>query len=516
MTDMAWVGTSRDAASANARYRSVEAVVDETGPETGGEPSAVGRMPELGRRLRMLDAGAVIAAVVLAWTFDGDGVAIAARVVLGAVTVAATVLAIAANGLYRARACAVRSVELVGLARAAAIGALSAVVAGRLIGLTVVATSLAAAAVTFLALASARGGFVAWLRRARTQGRYSRSIVVVGAAVEAERLVWLLRQHPELGLRPVGVVGEDAEQGTIDGVPWLGGIDTVLNTLALVGANGVVIASSELDAGDLNATVRTLLAAGVHVQLSGGLWGIDHQRLRPVPLAHEPFVYVEPAGLRTGQRVCKRVLDVTASAALLVLAAPVLLVAMLAVRLQDGGPAIFRQIRIGKDGEPFTLFKLRTMVPDAEQQLVDVTSVNQRAGGPLFKATNDPRRTRVGRILETTSLDELPQLVNVLRGDMSLVGPRPALPHEVAEFDDELLGRHRVQPGITGLWQVEARDKPDFEIYRRLDLFYVENWSIGLDLAIMFSTVCGVLGRVVPHPEPELPEPELDLTESVA
>ena len=166
-------------------------------------------------------------------------------------------------------------------------------------------------------------------------------------------------------------------------------------------------------------------------------------------------------------------------------------------------PAIFRQVRVGKDGQPFTLFKLRTMVPDAEQQLVDVTSVNQRAGGPLFKAKRDPRRTRVGRILEMTSLDELPQLLNVLRGDMSLVGPRPALPHEVAQFDDELLGRHRVQPGITGLWQVEARDKPDFEIYRRLDLFYVENWSIGLDLAIMFSTVCSVLGRVVPHADPD-------------
>ena len=260
--------------------------------------------------------------------------------------------------------------------------------------------------------------------------------------------------------------------------------------------------------------VRALLDAGVHVQLSNGLWGIDHHRLRPVPLAHEPFVYVEPATLRRGQQVCKRALDVTVSGVLLVLSAPVLLVAMLAVRLQDGGPAIFRQVRVGKDGEPFTLFKLRTMVPDAEQQLVDVTSVNQRAGGPLFKATSDPRRTRVGRILETTSLDELPQLLNVLRGDMSLVGPRPALPHEVAQFDDELLGRHRVQPGITGLWQVEARDKPDFEIYRRLDLFYVENWSIGLDLAIMFSTVCSVLGRVVPHSETRAPaETEIDLTD---
>lgn len=515
MTDMAWVGTPRDLAYGDESVRGLDAVVGHGTPETDPAPPP-GRVPELGRRLRMLDLVAVTAAVLLAWTFDGDGVAVPARILLGSVTVVSTLVAIAAHGLYRARACAVRSVELVGLARATVIGALVTVVAGRCIGLTVVATALGATVVTFLALAAVRGGFVAWLRRARTQGRYSRSIVVVGAAEEAERLVWLLRRHPELGLRPVGVVGEDAEHGTLDGVPRLGGIDTIVATLALVGANGVVIAPGDLDAGDLNATVRSLLAAGIHVQLSNGLWGIDHHRLRPVPLAHEPFVYVEPASLRRGQQVCKRVLDVTVSAGLLVLSAPVLLAAMLAVRLQDGGAAIFRQVRVGKDGETFTLFKLRTMVPNAEQQLVDVTSVNQRAGGPLFKATSDPRRTRVGRLLEKTSLDELPQLLNVLRGDMSLVGPRPALPHEVEQFDEELLGRHRVQPGITGLWQVEARDKPDFEIYRRLDLFYVENWSIGLDLAIMFSTVCSVLGRVVPHPEPAPAATEIDLTQSVA
>jgi len=512
MTDTAWVGPSRELGLAGG------VPVREVEPDTAARPAAsdAGAAPALGRRLRVLDLIAVFSAVLVAWTVDGDSVVVAARVLLGAVTVAVTVCAIETRGLYRARACAVRSVELVGLARAAAIGALACVVVGRLLGLTVGATALNAGALTFLALAAARGGFVAWLRRARAEGRFSRSIVVIGGAAEAERLVWLLRRHPELGLRPVGLVGEHGSQGAIDGVPWLGGIDTVVKTLALVGANGVMIASGDVDAGELNAMVRTLLAAGVHVQLSNGLWGIDHQRLRPVPLAHEPFVYVEPATLRRGQQLCKRALDVTVSGTLLVLASPVLLVAMLAVRLQDGGAAIFRQIRVGKDGRPFTLYKLRTMVPNAEQQLVDVTSVNQRAGGPLFKATNDPRRTRVGRILETTSLDELPQLVNVLRGDMSLVGPRPALPHEVAEFDDELLSRHRVQPGITGLWQVEARDKPDFEIYRRLDLFYVDNWSIGIDLAIMFSTVCSVLGRLVPHSHPESPPPAVDITESVA
>ena len=182
---------------------------------------------------------------------------------------------------------------------------------------------------------------------------------------------------------------------------------------------------------------------------------------------------------------------------LLVLASPILTVAALAVRLQDGGPSIFRQVRVGRDGREFTLLKLRTMVPDADSRLVDLTTANQRAGGPLFKVTVDPRRTRVGAFLERTSIDELPQLINVLRGDMSVVGPRPALPHEVAEFDPEFQARHLVRPGITGLWQAEAREKPDFEVYRRLDLFYVENWSIGLDLAICFATVTSVARRTV-------------------
>ena len=137
------------------------------------------------------------------------------------------------------------------------------------------------------------------------------------------------------------------------------------------------------------------------------------------------------------------------------------------------------------------------MVADAEARLVDLTFANERQDGPLFKLTQDPRRTKVGRILERTSLDELPQLFNVLRGDMSLVGPRPALPHEVAQFDEELRGPPRVLPGITGLWQVEGRENPAFDVYRRLDLFYVENWSVGFDLAILMATLQSVLLRFV-------------------
>ena len=163
---------------------------------------------------------------------------------------------------------------------------------------------------------------------------------------------------------------------------------------------------------------------------------------------------------------------------------------------RDGGPAIFRQTRVGLDGKPFTVLKLRTMVVDAEARLAEVMSQNERIA-PLFKMENDPRFTRLGRFMDATSLNELPQLWNVLRGQMSLVGPRPALEHEVANFNDRLLLRHRVKPGITGLWQVESRDAPSFADYERCDVFYVENWSVRLDLMIIFQTLIEVGRRAV-------------------
>jgi lipopolysaccharide/colanic/teichoic acid biosynthesis glycosyltransferase len=182
-------------------------------------------------------------------------------------------------------------------------------------------------------------------------------------------------------------------------------------------------------------------------------------------------------------------MDLTLAGVVLALAAPFLAIAALAIKLGDGGPVLFRQQRVGRDGKAFWILKLRTMSPDAEDRLAELTADNERVGGPLFKLTDDPRRTRVGRVLERFSIDELPQLWNVLRGDMSLVGPRPALPSEVEQFDTDLLIRLSVPPGVTGLWQVEARDNPSFYAYRRLDMFYVENWSVLLDFSILLGTL---------------------------
>lgn len=192
--------------------------------------------------------------------------------------------------------------------------------------------------------------------------------------------------------------------------------------------------------------------------------------------------------------VAKRLIDITLATALLILVIPLLLLAAVAVKAQDRGPVLFRQQRVGKDGKWFTLYKVRTMVPHAEHLVHGLRSQNRREG-PLFKVVDDPRVTPIGRFLRATSIDELPQLVNVLRGDMSLVGPRPALPEEVAQFDEVLLSRLHVLPGLTGLWQVEARDNPSFESYRHYDLHYIEHWSLALDAMILFLTVGAIVRR---------------------
>jgi lipopolysaccharide/colanic/teichoic acid biosynthesis glycosyltransferase len=193
----------------------------------------------------------------------------------------------------------------------------------------------------------------------------------------------------------------------------------------------------------------------------------------------------------------KRGIDIVAAAVLIPLSAPVLLVAAVFIRLEDRGPVLYRHAVIGRYGVHTEVLKLRTMVPNAAQLLDRIEAMNERKGGPLFKASNDPRVTRIGHFLRATSIDELPQLWDVLTGRMSLVGPRFAVPKEAAQFDEELQRRTAMRPGITGLWQTEARDNPSFSAYRRLDLLYIDNWSLGLDLAILANTAHAVSVRAV-------------------
>jgi exopolysaccharide biosynthesis polyprenyl glycosylphosphotransferase len=401
-----------------------------------------------------------------------------------------------ALGLYRARVCSLRSIEHTRMARAAVVLAMAGLAAVALLhGLVTNKEVFVAAAVALTLSVLTRAGYRNWLAGRRRDGDFLRPVVLVGCGEGSVEINSLLECHPELGYSPLGVIG-DPEIAERFGQRWCGSLDEVAEALEAAGATGALVCTTALDPEELNRVVQDLLNAGAHVQLSTGLRGVDIQRLRPLPLAHEPFFYVEPVRLARWQLVLKRALDLVIAGAVLLVTAPVIGLAALGIKLEDGGPIFFRQVRVGRDGQRFVLYKLRTMRVGAESELLALRERNVR-DGPLLKIPDDPRVRTLGRLLRATSIDELPQLWNVLNGTMSLVGPRPALPDEVAQFDEELRAREAVAPGITGLWQVEARDNPSFLAYRRFDLFYLQNWSVGLDLMILCSTAEAIVTRLL-------------------
>jgi exopolysaccharide biosynthesis polyprenyl glycosylphosphotransferase len=226
----------------------------------------------------------------------------------------------------------------------------------------------------------------------------------------------------------------------------------------------------------------------VEVRFTANLPTVLSSRLAPQTIGGVMTLSVNVLQLTRFQAAAKRACDVLVAGLGLLLLAPLLLAVALAVKLSSRGPVVFRQERIGLRGRPFTLLKFRTMVEGADRMLDTLREQNE-ADGPLFKLRSDPRITRVGHFLRRYSLDELPQLVNVLKGEMSLVGPRPPLASEVELYEEWQLDRLEVRPGITGLWQVSGRSELSFEEYVRLDLFYVENWSIAYDLFILSKTI---------------------------
>jgi exopolysaccharide biosynthesis polyprenyl glycosylphosphotransferase len=277
-------------------------------------------------------------------------------------------------------------------------------------------------------------------------------------------------------------------------VPVLGRWSDAIEIMHEVDATGVIIAASAMDVPLANRLARELMERGYHVELTSGLVDISANRLVARPLGRRAVLHVEPVRRFGWRGVAKRVFDVVIAAAGLIVVSPILLAAAIAIKLDSPGPVFFRQERVGKDGKHFGVLKLRSMRSDAERTLAALRSQSE-VDGPLFKMRNDPRVTRVGRVLRSWSIDELPQLWNVLRGEMSIVGPRPALPGETSEWSAELQNRLRVKPGITGMWQVNGRSSSSFEDYERYDLYYVDNWSLLTDLAIIAKTIPVVLLR---------------------
>lgn len=344
-------------------------------------------------------------------------------------------------------------------------------------------------------LGSFRGFRRRWLARRRAEGHFMTPVLLVGSGQESEELYHLFCDHPEIGYRLCGLVpsGRFSPRWSED-LPTFPADSDWGAAAHSCSARAVLIDPEGLDARQVQERAAKLAGSGLRVRFASGFegWGVGTRR--SVPLAYEATYDVVPPDPQRWRLALKRVLDLVLGCVGLVAALPVLLVAAAAIRICDGSPVFIRQQRVGRFGSLFTMLKLRTMVVNAEARLPEVLPMNVR-DGPLFKADADPRITPLGRFLRAASIDEIPQLINVIRGSMSLVGPRPSLPDECQNFDGTLRLRERVPPGLSGLWQVEARDMPSFRAYRRLDLYYLQNWSLGLDLAIVLITPVVVAAR---------------------
>jgi exopolysaccharide biosynthesis polyprenyl glycosylphosphotransferase len=333
------------------------------------------------------------------------------------------------------------------------------------------------------------------LQRRQVSGDLLQHSLVVGTDEDAVQLVDALTTHRDSSYRVLGYLDEQAPVGmVIEGIPILGRPGDVLTACEEYGAGVVIVSPAGVSPGTLRDLTIALEGSPIDLAVAPSLVQVVTRRMTIETVGGVPILHVDQIRLERGKAILKRTLDIGASALLLFLSAPLCMIVAISVRLGSAGPVLFRQERVGKDGQPFTMLKFRTMVADAEQRLDEVRHLNETEGH-FFKATEDPRITPVGRFLRSWSIDELPQLVNVLRGEMSMVGPRPPLPHEVAEYDDWQLRRLRVRPGITGIWQVSGRSNVPFDEAVRLDLFYIENWSLGYDLYLMGRTIGAVLTR---------------------
>lgn len=416
------------------------------------------------------------------------------EILLVVVTLPVWFAAAASMRLYSARHVGQAGQELQRILQAVAMGSLFVLATGFFLHLTGLSRLWIGSLFVwvFVALALERTMARSHFRRLRHHGRLVRHVAIVGTNTESLRLAKTFAAHRDLGYEVVGFFGHDSDVARAAGAPLLGSVDDVPTLVPLLGIRGVIIAVTAIRAEDTNRLARKLTDEAIHVEISSALSDIRLGRFRLQSHGGHQVVYLEPT-IRTGWRaLAKRTFDVTFSAGGLLLAAPLLAVTALLIKLDSPGPVFFRQERVGMGGRRFLVLKLRTMVVDAEERKTDLLARNE-ADGPLFKLRDDPRITRVGRILRKFSVDEIPQFWNALRGDMSVVGPRPALASEMEDWTEDLHERLRVKPGLTGSWQVSGRSDSSFEDYQRLDLYYVDNWSLAHDLLIVAKTVPAVL-----------------------
>lgn len=343
-----------------------------------------------------------------------------------------------------------------------------------------------------------------WLLRqhlsVNRQGGASMSrLLILGGPGAVAHLASSLLEARHAGYLPVAAYMPGADKTITtepeSGLPVLGHeteTDSILEAIDVCQADSVAVSAGvQLHPQTLRHLGWALASRNIALIMAPALTDIAGPRIHTQQVAGLPLIHVTTPTLEGGQRVAKRLFDVLAAGVLLVLASPALVAIALAVKVASPGPALFRQERVGMQGSHFHMLKFRSMVVDAEQRLGDLKGQNE-GSGVLFKIKNDPRITPVGKFLRKYSLDELPQLLNVLTGSMSLVGPRPPLPKEVESYEQDVRRRLLVKPGLTGLWQVSGRSNLSWQDSVRLDLYYVENWSLAGDLVILLKTARAV------------------------
>jgi exopolysaccharide biosynthesis polyprenyl glycosylphosphotransferase len=329
------------------------------------------------------------------------------------------------------------------------------------------------------------------LHRTRARGERLRRVIVVGHGLAVLDLARRLSRERFHGMEVVGACLPAADRGELP-LPVYGTFDDVADAVEAAGADTVIVLGCpELDGVALRRLAWQLERDDIDLILASSLIDVAGDRTTIRPVDGLPMLHVEHPRLAGGARLVKEAVDRVLAAAMVMAAAPLLIVIAAWIRAGSPGPVLFRQVRVGKHGREFVMYKFRTMYLDAEARLAEVRHLNEH-DGVLFKIRNDPRATAAGRWLRRLSLDELPQLYNVVRGQMSLVGPRPPLPEEAALYPDDMRRRLAVKPGMTGLWQVSGRSDLPWDEAVRLDLRYVENWSLSLDLVIMLRTLAAV------------------------
>lgn len=459
-------------------------------------------------RLRKVDAAAVLAAVCAAqWLrFDvaagwGDSFQ---SIDYTAVSAALVVAWLAALSIYRSRSSRIigegaEEYRLVLSATLALFGAIA--IASMLVKLDIARGYLAIALPLGLVFLLAGRWLV---RRSIARGRrrfglYATPVVAIGQLDAVRDIAESMARQADSGYVVVGVCVPDAtgpdavDLGSVGVVPVYAGSD-LLRAVQETGADAVAVTATErLGAKGIRDLSWQLEKHDIDLLVSPGMVDVPSPRLLMRPVGGLPLIHVEKPRYNGAKGFEKRLFDIVFSVTVLVLTLPMTLVVALLVKATSAGPVFYLSERIGLDGKPFRMIKFRTMVDRADQMIADLSALNESDGGVLFKIRRDPRVTPVGRVLRRYSIDEIPQFLNVLRRDMSVVGPRPPLPSEVASYNAEVRRRLLVRPGITGLWQVSGRSDLPWEVAVRLDISYVENWSLMADLMIVVKTVRAML-----------------------